>query len=76
MAGYPFDLADPPAEPPPEVTVPIMWRVAVRLFRDHEPGDRPPDRCRQCQHPWPCGARRLAVLGLRCAVRATPWEAI
>ncbi|MGE5830730.1 MAG: hypothetical protein ACM30G_20530 [Micromonosporaceae bacterium] len=65
MARLSFDLADPPDEPPSGVVLAILWRVAVRLYRDHGlPLPRTTPRCRQCLQPWPCSARRLAVLAL------------
>jgi hypothetical protein len=68
LAQLSFDLADPPDEPPSGVVLAILWRVAVRLYRDHGlPLPRPTPRCRQCLHPWPCSARRLAVLALLTA---------
>lgn len=63
-----FNLADPPDEPPPGVVCAILWRVALRLYRDHDlPARWSPPTCRQCQHLWPCSARRLAVRGLLTA---------
>jgi hypothetical protein len=29
------DLTDPPDDPPPCVTQVVLWRLAVRVFRDH-----------------------------------------
>src|SRR5262245_43474903 len=71
LAQLSFNLADPPEEPPSGVVLAILWRVAVRLYRDHGlPLPRPTPRCRQCLHPWPCSARRLAVLALLTAADA------
>jgi hypothetical protein len=74
------DLYDPPMEPPPRVEHELLWRVAVRLYRDHEPqaacrcgvGLHPPTSedkptCRACGKPSPCSGRRLALLGLNIA---------
>ncbi len=57
-------------EPPAQVTSEIVWRLAVRLFRDHGPAgpDDDPRRCARCDQPWPCSGRRLAELGLNAAV--------
>jgi len=62
---------DPPDEPPPQVTSELLWRVAVRLYRDHS-ADRPAQpegelRCARCPNPWPCSGRRLAELALASA---------
>jgi hypothetical protein len=71
MVELGFDLADPPDEPPPGIGSEILWRVALRLYRDHDqPARWTPPRCRQCQRPWPCSSRRLAVLGLLAATGA------
>jgi hypothetical protein len=65
-----FDLAvpDPGDEPPPTVTSEMLWRLAVRLLRDHTGGSTVPSSgtrlCEQCRQPWPCSGRRLALLGL------------
>jgi hypothetical protein len=62
---------EPPEEPPPQVTSELLWRVAVRLYRDHSIDQREPDeaRCAHCPHPWPCSGRRLAELALAAATR-------
>jgi hypothetical protein len=62
---------DPPEEPPPQVRSELLWRVAVRLYRDHArdrqvPAEDEP-RCARCPHPWPCAGRRLAELALTAA---------
>ena len=66
-------------EPPAEVSSEIMWRVAARLFREHQPDRfRPPDpmafapltgglACVACRRPWPCSGLRMAELGLSAA---------
>jgi hypothetical protein len=74
------DPNDPPAEPPPSVEHELLWRIAVRLYRDHQPqaacecgvGIHPPKReagptCLGCGKPSPCSGRRLALLGLNTA---------
>jgi hypothetical protein len=61
----------PPEEPPPNVTSELLYRVAVRLYRDHSRRRPAPDeggpRCARCPHPWPCSGRRLAELALTVA---------
>lgn len=70
----PTHARDPGDEPPPEVSAELLWRVAVRLHRDHgrsvvdEYDDEGRPRCRGCGQPWPCSGRRLAELGLIAAV--------
>jgi hypothetical protein len=70
MAELPFDLEDPPEEPPAGAVQPMLWRLAVLLHRDHDrpladPGE--PRRCRACGDPWPCRHRRLAERALVAA---------
>lgn len=64
--------SDPGEEPPDAVTSEILWRLAVRLFRDHAGGPTPqpdsPIRCGTCRQPWPCSGRRLAELGIAEAI--------
>jgi len=73
MVELAFDLADPPDEPPPGAGPEILWRVSLRLYRDHDlPARWPPPRCHQCQNPWPCSARRLAMRGLLAAAGSPP----
>jgi hypothetical protein len=67
MDESPERVPDPPEEPPPQVTSELLWRVAVRLYRDHPPDPHAQDRCARCPHPWPCSGRRLAELGLSAA---------
>jgi hypothetical protein len=62
----------PGDEPPAEVVSEILWRVAVRLFRDHQPAPSdggPPSSCASCARPWPCSGVRTAELGLSAARR-------
>jgi hypothetical protein len=63
-------LEAPSEEPPPEVTSEIVWRLAVRLYRDHRraSSDQSPEPCARCGQPWPCSGRRLAELGLNQAI--------
>jgi hypothetical protein len=75
MGRPPFDLANPPEEPPAGVLQPMLWRVAVRLRHDHNfrPADRDGARwCRACGDPWPCRHRRLAERALLAAWRESP----
>jgi len=55
-------------EPPLAVTCEMLWRLAVRLLRDHPGGSAVPPSgtrlCDRCRQPWPCSGRRLAQLGL------------
>jgi hypothetical protein len=67
MNDLPFDLTDPPDDPPPAVRQPVMWRVAICLFRDHAPGLAGAGvlaRCRTCGQVWPCRCRRFAERAL------------
>ena len=73
MSESPFDLENPPDEPPAGVVQPMAWRLAVRLHRDHSPASTDPARppvCRACGDPWPCHGRRIAERGLLAAWRA------
>ena len=59
-------------EPPEEVASEIAWRVAARLFRDHQPGPvggGAQSTCASCGRPWPCSGVRMAELGLMSAVK-------
>jgi hypothetical protein len=72
VADLPFDPEHPPDDPPPGVAQPMLWRVAVRLHRDHDVVVR--DRagalvCDLCRQRWPCFGRRLAQRGLLAAWR-------
>jgi hypothetical protein len=71
MIESPTRTPEPPDEPPPQATSELLWRVAVRLYRDHtmDPRASAPDepRCARCAHPWPCSGRRLAELALTAA---------
>lgn len=72
-----IDWSDPPFEPPKEVMQPMLWRLAVRIWRDHipqvqvEPSDpaQPGRRCRVCELRWPCPARGYAERGLIASCR-------
>jgi hypothetical protein len=57
-----------PGEPPERARSELLWRLATRLYRDHDhmPGGT---ECPCCRQPWPCSGRRLAELGL---IRAAP----
>lgn len=60
-------LATVPGEPPERVRSEVLWRLAARLYRDHDhdPGGAV---CANCHQRWPCAGRRLAELGLIRAV--------
>lgn len=69
-------LTPPGEEPPTAVSSEILWRVAVRLYREHGPPRTPPadaprgdatPTCVGCGQPWPCSGRRLAELGMNAA---------
>jgi hypothetical protein len=62
----------PGDEPPGDVASEIAWRVAARLFRDHQPGpdgDGGRSTCATCGRPWPCSGVRMAELGLLSAAK-------
>jgi len=70
MVKAAFDREDPAEEPPADTHAEVLWRIAVRLYRDHStsgPHYPPHPLCGNCQQPWPCSGRRLAMLGLRTA---------
>jgi hypothetical protein len=70
VADLPFDLNDPPEQPPPNVRHALLWRLALCMLRDHSPGLNAPGtlvRCRACGRVWPCQCRRFAERGLICA---------
>ncbi|SDZ06980.1 hypothetical protein SAMN05444365_105157 [Micromonospora pattaloongensis] len=72
MAELPFDPDDPPDDPPEQVRQPMMWRLAVRLLRDHQGAPAGPAGdpvCRACGDPWPCRPHRIARRGLVAALR-------
>lgn len=74
MYEVPFDPERPPEEPPPGIPQPMLWRLARRLFTDHQcsaagTGPALALRCRTCGDPWPCRGRRLAERGLVAACR-------
>jgi hypothetical protein len=68
-------MPGPSDEPPPTVSAELLWRVAVRLLRDHPDASVRPDGgrplCARCDQPWPCSGRRLAQLGLDRAASRT-----
>jgi hypothetical protein len=68
MVGVGIGVAHP-GEPPDGVVSEILWRVAVRLFRDHQPGpaDAGAPTCAACGRRWPCSGVRMAELGLSAA---------
>jgi hypothetical protein len=69
-SGTPLAIWARPGEPPERVRSELLWRLAARLYLDHEPDS---DRrcgagvCGTCRQPWPCSGRRLAELGLNRA---------
>ncbi|HWG99030.1 MAG TPA: hypothetical protein VNV66_06835 [Pilimelia sp.] len=62
----PFDVHDPPQQPPPECVDPTLWSVAVELHRAHRPGVDGWCACRLF-HPCPAWWRAVAALGAACA---------
>jgi hypothetical protein len=60
----PFDLNNPPAEPPPGCFDPDKWREAYRRWQEHRPN--PYGRCvnKLCEERFPCFASQLALRGL------------
>jgi hypothetical protein len=65
-------IVAPSEEPPEQVRAELLWRLAVRLHQEHQPGpeevDLRPD-CATCHRPWPCSGQRMAELGLKEAKR-------
>lgn len=83
MPSLPFDPSDPPDDPPLDVTQVTLWRLAVRLVRDHVagPGGDPAvtvrpsarrARCVACADVWPCRRRRMAEHALVSLARPVP----
>jgi hypothetical protein len=68
--GYEASAAMP-GEPPPWVRSEVLWRLAVRLYRDHSAAG---EECGGCRQRWPCSGRRLAQLGLERA--ASGWSGL
>jgi len=62
MVGWPFDLDDPPAEPPEGCQDPQRWWEAYQILRPHQRDVL--GLCETCDRLWPCTERRLAVRGL------------
>jgi hypothetical protein len=64
--NIPYDIDNPPAEPPPGVS-PLLWKVAFALRGEHDEG---PDgwclatSCRRASALWPCEKRKLSDVGL------------
>ena len=70
MIGFETAAIHPGDEPPAEVVSEILWRVAVRLLRDHQPAPAmgaSGSTCASCAQPWPCSGVRTAELGLSAA---------
>ncbi|MBB5867890.1 hypothetical protein F4553_001269 [Allocatelliglobosispora scoriae] len=65
----PFDLADPPEDPPEACVDPVMWATARELLAEHEPVD---GVCESCETTYlPCAGRLLADGGLQTACGVT-----
>lgn len=64
MVPVEVDLKNPTEEPPREVSCEILWRLAVRLHREHQHDPANPTQCAGCRQRWPCSGRRMAELGL------------
>lgn len=72
MEELSFDVEHPPEEPPPGVVQAMLWRIAVRVHRDHDRvvrGGAGALTCDLCRQPWPCPARRMAQRALVAAWR-------
>lgn len=66
------DWENPPLDPPEDVPLPLLWRLAARLLHDHVPdaGFPPPvHSCLACGQVWPCPARGYAERGLLASCR-------
>jgi hypothetical protein len=77
MVEHLFDPANPPAEPPPDVRQPLMWRMGVRLVTDHQPRRlvapwQTGPICRSCGRAWPCPPHRLGTRGLLASRQEPP----
>ncbi|WP_344131997.1 hypothetical protein [Luedemannella flava] len=64
----PFDLDNPPADPP-EGAHPLVWRMAQAIRIAHQPDSTA--CCVTCRVSvaWPCAPSRLAARGLLLALR-------
>jgi hypothetical protein len=60
----PFDLENPPVEPPPGCLDRQRWRLAVKMFVQHQ--SEADGRC-QCGEAWQCAGRGRAIRGLLTA---------
>ena len=67
MTGVESAAVQPGEEPPAGVVCEILWRVAARLCRDHQPAASGAGTCAGCDRPWPCSGVRVARLGLSAA---------
>ena len=63
----PFDIDDPPEEPPAGCVDPMLWELAHTLHLGHRP--RPGGVC-GCGEPHPCEGWWRAVAGLSAACAA------
>ncbi|MBB5869403.1 hypothetical protein F4553_002782 [Allocatelliglobosispora scoriae] len=70
----PFDLADPPEDPPEACVDLTMWATARELFAEHQPVDGSCESCGTTDAP--CSGLELAVQGLQaaCGVRTRTWD--
>ncbi|MDG4767474.1 hypothetical protein O7632_25775 [Solwaraspora sp. WMMD406] len=62
---FPWDLADPPAKPPPGCRDGQRWRTARTLYGEHVLEDTGA-HCR-CGELWPCPTHRRAIRALATA---------
>jgi hypothetical protein len=61
----PFDLVDPPEDPPEACVDPVLWAIARELAAEHEPVDGSCESCGTTNRP--CAGRDLAEQGLQTA---------
>jgi hypothetical protein len=62
MVDPPWNLEDPPAEPPSGCRYPERWREHYEHWREHQANAA--GYCRICEVAWPCAESRFAVRGL------------
>jgi hypothetical protein len=66
----PFDVNDPPVEPPVGCQSGVAWRLARKLWQAHRPDDSGfclDAGCRSDNQMFPCRAARLAIDGMNTA---------
>jgi hypothetical protein len=61
----PFDLAEPPVDPPEACVDLVMWATAMELFVEHDPVEGSCESCETAE--LPCAGRNLAVEGLQAS---------